>query len=113
MADKKYGSAHDRVRQFTDSLGIRLPILLAPMAGVPSPSLSIAVGHVGGLGACGALMMQPAEITGWSEEVRKGTAGGFQINLWIPEAAPLRDPEVERRQRHFLSNWGPAVAQEA
>lgn len=50
-----------RARHFADWLGIRVPILLAPMAGACPPSLSIAVANAGGLGACGALLMKPDE----------------------------------------------------
>ena len=41
--------------QFCDRFGLRLPILLAPMAGACPPSLSAAVASAGGLGGCGAL----------------------------------------------------------
>ncbi|MBV9704200.1 MAG: hypothetical protein JO163_15830 [Methylobacteriaceae bacterium] len=46
-----------RARSFCERFGLRLPILLAPMAGACPPSLSIAVAKAGGLGACGALLM--------------------------------------------------------
>ena len=55
-----------RAQQFADWLGIRVPILLAPMAGACPPSLSIAIANAGGLGACGTLMMKPDEILAWS-----------------------------------------------
>jgi nitronate monooxygenase len=102
-----------RAQSFADRLGIRLPILLAPMAGACPPSLSIAVANAGGLGACGALMMKPDEIRNWCDEFRKGSQGEFQINLWIPEAPPVRDFELEKRQREFLAMWGPPVPPEA
>jgi hypothetical protein len=41
MGDKKYSSPRGRVEAFTETLGIRLPILLAPMAGASPPSLSV------------------------------------------------------------------------
>jgi nitronate monooxygenase len=94
-------------------LGIQVPILLAPMAGACPPSLSIAVAIAGGMGACGALMMLSDEIKIWCDEFRKGSAGSFQINLWIPDPRPVRDLELERRQREFLAQWGPAVSPEA
>jgi nitronate monooxygenase len=113
MVDKKYSSARACAEAFASRLGIRLPILLAPMAGACPPSLSIAVANAGGLGACGALLMKPEKIREWSAEVREGSRGEFQINLWIPEAPPVRDFELERKQREFLGAWGPAVPPEA
>jgi nitronate monooxygenase len=113
MVEKKYSSARGRAEAFANRLGIRLPILLAPMAGACPPSLSIAVANAGGLGACGALLLKPDEIKAWGDEFREGSRGGFQINLWIPEAAPVRDFELEKRQREFLATWGPPVPPEA
>jgi nitronate monooxygenase len=57
--------------------------------------------------------MQPGEIIAWAHEVRSGSNGAFQINLWIPEPAPKRDPEHEAGVREFLSSWGPPVPPEA
>jgi nitronate monooxygenase len=57
--------------------------------------------------------MQPGEIIAWAQEVRSGSNGAFQINLWIPEPAPKRDPEHEAGVREFLSSWGPPVPPEA
>lgn len=102
-----------RALEFANRLEIGLPILLAPMAGACPPSLSIAVANAGGLGACGALMMRPDEILAWSKAFREHSEGRFQINLWIPGAAPKRDPEMERLQREFLSEWGPPVPRDA
>jgi nitronate monooxygenase len=113
MTNEKHSSPLTRAEDFSRRLGIRFPILLAPMAGACPPSLSVAVANAGGLGACGALLMQPGEIKAWSEEFRRGSGGKFQINLWIPDPPPLRDSELEQRQREFLANWGPAVPAEA
>lgn len=113
MANQNYSSLVKRAEDFAQSLGIRLPILLAPMAGACPASLSIAVANTGGLGACGALMMKPEEIKDWCAEFRKGSAGEFQINLWIPEPPPARDSKLEERQRDFLAKWGPPVAGDA
>ena len=106
-------SAIQRVEKFCERYGLRVPILLAPMAGVSTPSLSIAVANAGGLGACGALLMKPDEIVAWAEEVRRGTSGPFQINLWIPDPLPRRDAVHEARVREFLAGWGPPVLAEA
>lgn len=93
-------------------IGIRLPILLAPMAGACPPSLSIAVANGGGMGACGALLMTPDSISAWTHEFQQQSTGEFQINLWIPGPSAVRDPEMEKRQREFLAAWGPPVSAE-
>src|SRR4029077_9088315 len=97
-------SIRNRTSEFCDRFGLRVPLLLAPMSGASAPSLSIAVANAGGLGACGALLMQPEEIVAWASEVRSGSNGAFQSSLWIPDPAPKRDPEHEARVREFLSS---------
>ena len=106
-------SIRDRTTAFCDRFGLRVPILLAPMAGASAPALSIAVANAGGLGACGALLMQPPEIAAWANEVRAASNGRFQINLWIPDPTPVRNAAQEKLVRDFLASWGPAVAPDA
>jgi nitronate monooxygenase len=102
-----------RAESFCARFGLRVPILLAPMAGASAPSLSIAVANAGGLGSCGVLLMQPDEIIAWSTEVRSNSNGAFQLNIWIPDPAPERDRAHEARVRVFLADWGPSVPPEA
>ena len=102
-----------RTNSFCGTYGLRVPILLAPMAGACPASLSVAVASAGGLGACGALLMQPSAIQSWADEVRAHTTGPFQLNLWIPDPLPTRDEVAERAVRDFLGQWGPAVAIDA
>ena len=102
-----------RAEAFANSLNLRVPVLLGPMAGACPPSLSIAVANAGGLGSCGALLMQPSAIKAWAAEVRAGSNGAFQLNLWIPDPAPHRDAPAEAAVRDFLREWGPEVAREA
>lgn len=101
--------ADSRADAFCRDFGLTLPILMAPMAGACPPSLAIAVGNAGGLGACGALLMKPDAIRAWVAEVRAKTNGGFQLNTWIPDPAPVRDTAQEERVREFLGTWGPVV----
>jgi nitronate monooxygenase len=102
-----------RATEFCARFNLRVPILLAPMAGASAPSLSIAVANAGGLGSCGVLLMQPDEILSWANEVRSKSNGAFQLNIWIPDPSPKRDREHEVEIGSFLAQWGPPVARTA
>lgn len=77
------------------------------MAGVSAPELSIAIANAGGMGACGVLMMPPAEILEWCNKVRAHSARPFQLNIWMPDPDPPRDALHEADVAQFLSHWGP------
>jgi nitronate monooxygenase len=102
-----------RAQAFAQAHHLDAPILLGPMAGACPASLSIAVANAGGLGSCGALLMPPSEIKAWAAAFRAGSNGGFQLNLWIPDPVPHRDPDAEDAIRQFLRDWGPEVTREA
>lgn len=102
-----------RAARFCARFDLARPILLAPMAGASAPALSIAVINAGGLGACGALLMQPAEILRWAQQVRERSRNAFNLNLWIPAPAAVRDRPGENRLRAFLGRWGPQVPADA
>jgi nitronate monooxygenase len=103
----------DRARAFCDRYGLALPILLAPMAGASPASLSIAVAQAGGMGALGALLSPPDAIRRWVHDLRAAGANAFQLNTWIPDPSPKRDPGAEAQVRRFLGDWGPEVAASA
>lgn len=105
--------ALQRTDSFCARFGLRVPVLLAPMAGACPPALSIAVANAGGLGACGTLLMRPEAIMQWVDGFRAGSSGRFQLNLWIPDPAPLRNRAHEAKIRDFLSAWGPPVPSDA
>lgn len=102
-----------RTRDFCERFDLRVPILMAPMAGACPASLAIAVANAGGMGACGTLLMRPPAIDAWVSEVRSATNGAFQLNTWIPDPAPRRDAGHEARLREFLGQWGPEVSADA
>ncbi len=98
-----------RADEFRRRFELGIPILQAPMAGACPPSLAVAVGRAGGMGGMGAVLDQPGAIAGWAREVRQGSNGAFQINLWVPDPPPARDAANEGRVRDFLGRWGPEV----
>ncbi len=106
-------SPRARCEAFCTAYNLRVPILLAPMAGACPVALSAAVSGSGGMGGCGALLMTPDEITQWAQAHRAASNGSFQINLWIPEPAPERNPLAEAEMRAFLGAWGPMVPESA
>jgi nitronate monooxygenase len=102
-----------RAAEFCEAFNLGVPILMAPMAGACPASLAVAIANAGGLGGCGALLMQPEAIRSWVADMRAGSNGGFQLNLWIPDPPPQRNAAAEDAMRLFLSDWGPRVAPQA
>lgn len=96
-----------RVRSFCERFQLRLPVLLAPMAGVPAIALPVAVAQAGGMAAVGALLFDAAQIGDWVTRYRRASPAPLQINLWVPDPAPLRDAVHEAALRRFLANFGP------
>lgn len=65
------------------------------------------------MGSAGVLLLSPEEIEGWMREFRASSNGAVQLNLWIPDPPPVRDPSREAETREFLRKWGPEVRPEA
>ncbi len=99
-----------RAEAFAAAYGLRLPVLLAPMAGACPVALSAAVAQAGGMGALGALLLDPAAIADWVARFRAAGGGPLQINLWVPDPPPQRDAAHETALRDFLGRHGPPVA---
>ena len=98
-----------RAEAFAAAYGLRLPVLLAPMAGACPVALSAAVAQAGGMGALGALLLEPAAISDWVARFRAAGGGPLQINLWVPDPPPQRDAAHETALRDFLGRHGPPV----
>ena len=64
-----------------DRLGLSLPIVQAPMAGVSTPKLAAAVSNAGGLGSLG---LGATDMIG---EVRQRTGRAFNVNLFVHATA--------------------------
>lgn len=96
----------NRVEQFCDRFGLRVPILQAPMSGACPPALAIAVAGAGAMGGAGAVQDSPEQIAEWARRFRAGSNGPFQLNLWVPDPPP-HDEARETAAREFLGRFGP------
>jgi nitronate monooxygenase len=74
---------------FLNELGIKHPIIQAPMAGGPStPELVAAVCNAGGLGSLGSAYSTPEQIASDIKKVRALTDQPFNVNLFAGGYAP-------------------------
>ena len=67
-------------------LGVRYPLIQAPMAGVNTPELVAAVSNAGGLGSLGGAALQPDALREQIAEVHRLTDAPFAVNLFAPLA---------------------------
>ena len=79
---------------FPGSLGLALPLFVAPMAGTSTPALAAAACNAGALGALGLGAMDVAAAGVAITETRARTHRPFQVNLFC-HADAVRDPVVE------------------
>jgi nitronate monooxygenase len=93
-----------RTTGLTRRLGLRHPVIQAPLAGGgDTPALVAAVCEAGALGFVGASYLTPRQIAETSRAVRAQTARPFGINLF----APLPAPEAPREAGPMLERLGP------
>ncbi len=79
---------------FLEKLGVRLPIVQAPMAGVSSPAMAAAVGNAGALGSIGVGASNAEAAGAMIAEVKAQTAAPFNVNLFVHRPA-VADPARE------------------
>lgn len=75
-------------------LGIRYPIIQAPMAGVSTPALAAAVSEAGGLGSIAIGASTPQQARAAIAAVREKTARPFNVNVFT-HAPAQADPARE------------------
>ena len=85
-------------------LGIDLPLLQAPMAGVQGSALAIAVCEAGGLGALPCAMLTPDTIRAEVAAIRAGTGRPFNLNFFCHQP-PTPDDARESAWRTTLAPY--------
>lgn len=88
----------------TERLGLELPIVQAPMAGVATPALAAAVSEAGGLGSLGSAQLAPEALRAEIAAVQAATARPFNVNFFCHER-PQDDPARAAAFRARLAGY--------
>jgi len=94
-------------------LGVRYPILQAPMSGVTTPELAAAVSNAGALGSLGAAWLAPADLRTEIRAVRQLTDAPFMVNLFArpqQDAAPGAQPALEEQLAVIVEEQVPVFS---
>jgi nitronate monooxygenase len=93
----------------TELLGISLPILQAPMAGVQGSALAIAVSNAGALGALPCAMLGPDALRKELATLRAQTERAFNVNFFChvpPQADATRDAAWREQLAPYFAEFG-------
>jgi len=90
--------------ELKDRLGIRYPIVQAPMAGSSTPSLAIAVSEAGGLGSLGLAMHTQEALRKDCTTVSEATAAPYNANFFV-HYDPVDDPDRANNTRSLLAPY--------
>jgi nitronate monooxygenase len=86
-----------------DAIGIQVPIVQAPMAGISSPAMAAAVSNTGGLGSLGVGAMNAAKAREAIQAFRQLSQGPLNVNLFVHRPAHAD----ERKQAAWLARLAP------
>ncbi len=86
------------------ALGVDLPVIQAPMAGVQGSALAIAVCRAGGLGSLPCAMLDAAAIRSEIAAIRAATERPFNLNFFCHQPPPV-DAEREAAWRQALAPY--------
>jgi len=85
-------------------LGIELPIIQAPMAGVQGSALALAVSNAGGLGSLPCAMLTPDAMRSELLAIEDATRRPYNVNFFC-HAPPAPSPEREARWQAALAPY--------
>lgn len=81
---------------FTKIVGIKHPIIQAPMAGVTTPEFVAASSNAGILGSIGAGYSSAEATRDFIREVKELTDKPFAVNLFVPEYAEMDQEQLRK-----------------
>lgn len=87
---------------FVEQLGLALPVIQAPMAGISTAEMVVAASNAGFLGSLGAGMMSPEEMEASLRQIKSETTAAFNVNLFIIDHLP--DYQLDAEDILFLRN---------
>ena len=82
-------------------IGVRLPLIQAPMAGSQGAALALAVCAAGGLGSLPAAMLTPEALQAELQRLRSQATGPWNVNFFC-HTPPVPDAAAEARWRDAL-----------
>lgn len=95
--------------RITAALGIDVPIIQAPMAGVQGSALAIAVCEAGGLGSLPCAMLSSETLRRELTAIRSHTQRPFNVNLFChprPVADPAREAQWQTQLARYYKEFG-------
>ncbi len=92
------------MKTLQELLGIELPILQAPMAGVQGSALAVAVSNTGGLGALPCAMLSADALRQELEAIRSQTSRPYNVNFFC-HTPPVFDAGREAAWRAVLAPY--------
>ncbi|MBM09839.1 MAG: hypothetical protein CMF69_09760 [Magnetovibrio sp.] len=90
--------------QLTKRLGLRYPIIQAPMAGAATPEMAAAVTRAGAMGSLGVSLQSNDATRAGCNSIRSKTNGSYNINYFVHNEATL-DSEKAERTRDYLATY--------
>lgn len=90
-------------------LGIELPLIQAPMAGVQGSALALAVSNAGGLGSLPCAMLSPDALRDELAALRAGTTAPYAVNFFChtpPEPDPVRETAWREALAPYYAEFG-------
>ena len=102
-------SLTEAARSFTARLGLELPLIQAPMAGVQGAAMAAAVSGAGALGSLPGAAMSPQALRDAVAEIRRGGALPVNLNFFChtpPEPDPAREAAWREALRPYYEELG-------